>query len=96
MSGIVQTLSVTLARRFSLGWSHYVTLLTIDNADVRRFYEIEAAQNQWSVRELETAIIDLLQHFLLELGKGFLFEARQKRFTFDNSHSRKSGNPVLQ
>ena len=27
-----------------------------------------------------------LEHFLLELGKGFLFEARQKRFTFDNDH----------
>ena len=132
--------------RFSLGWSHYVTLLTIDRAEERAFYEIEATQNQWSVRELkrqiasslyerlalsrdkaevrrlsregqvvekasdlvkdplvleflgladrptysetelETAIIDRLQHFLLELGKGFLFEARQKRFTFDNSH----------
>jgi len=24
--------------------------------------------------------------FLLELGKGFLFEARQKRFTFDDDH----------
>ena len=132
--------------RFSLGWSHYVTLLTIDRAEERAFYEIEAAQNQWSVRELkrqiasslyerlalsrdhdevrrlsregqvvekasdlvkdplvleflgledrpaysetelETAIIDRLQQFLLELGKGFLFEARQKRFTFDNSH----------
>ena len=132
--------------RFSLGWSHYVTLLTIDRAEERAFYEIEAARNQWSVRELkrqiasslyerlalsrdhdevrrlsregqvvekasdlvkdplvleflgledrpaysetelETAIIDRLQQFLLELGKGFLFEARQKRFTFDNSH----------
>ena len=132
--------------RFTLGWSHYVTLLTIGHAEERAFYEIEAARNQWSVRELkrqiasslyerlalsrdknevrrlsregqviekasdlvkdplvleflgleekpvysetelETAIIDRLQHFLLELGKGFLFEARQKRFTFDNSH----------
>ena len=36
--------------------------------------------------ELETAIIDRLQQFLLELGKGFLFEARQKRFSFDNRH----------
>ena len=27
-----------------------------------------------------------MQQFLLELGKGFLFEARQKRFTFDNKH----------
>jgi hypothetical protein len=35
---------------------------------------------------LEQAIIDKLQYFLLELGKGFLFEARQKRFTFDEEH----------
>jgi hypothetical protein len=45
-----------LAKSFALGWSHYVTLLTIDNADERRFYEIEAEQNQWSVRELERQI----------------------------------------
>ena len=36
--------------------------------------------------DLEAAIIDRLEHFLLEMGKGFLFEARQKRFTFDNDH----------
>ena len=36
--------------------------------------------------DLESAIIGKLQHFLLELGKGFLFEARQKRFTFDEDH----------
>ena len=135
-----------LGTRFMLGWSHYVTLLTIDNPDERRFYEIEAARNSWSVRELErqtasslyerlvlsrdkneirrlsqegqvvekaadliknpfvleflgleerpayseneleSAIIDRLENFLLELGRGFLFEARQKRFTFDNDH----------
>jgi len=40
----------------------------------------------YSENELETAIIDRLESFLLELGKGFLFEARQKRFTFDNDH----------
>lgn len=33
--------------------------------------------------KLENAIIGKMQQFLLELGKGFLFEARQKRFTFD-------------
>lgn len=33
--------------------------------------------------DLETAIIDKLRKFLLELGKGYLFEARQKRFTFN-------------
>jgi predicted nuclease of restriction endonuclease-like (RecB) superfamily len=135
-----------LSRCFTLGWSNYVELLTISDPDERSFYEIEAAANQWSLRELqrqiasslyqrlalsrdkneirrlaaegqvvqtaadliknplvleflgldqqphysedelETAIIDKLESFLLELGKGFLFEARQKRFTFDNDH----------
>lgn len=137
-----------LPRHFTLGWSHYVELLTLDDTAERRFYEIEAAANQWTVRELqrqiasslyhrlalsrdkeevrrlategqvvekaadliknplvleflgledrphysedelESAIIDQLETFLLELGKGFLFEARQKRFTFDNDHFR--------
>lgn len=135
-----------LSGQFTLGWSHYVSLLTITNPEERRFYQIEAAENSWSVRELErqidsslyerlalgrdkdevrrlsekglivektadliknpmvleflglegkptyseeeleSAIIDQLEGFLLELGKGFLFEARQKRFTFDNDH----------
>lgn len=38
--------------------------------------------------EFETAIIDKLQHFLLELGKGFTFVGRQQRFTFDEEHFR--------
>ena len=135
-----------LQGEFPLGWSHYVTLLSVTDPEACRFYEIEAADNGWSVRELkrqlnsslyerlalsrdkhevrrlaregqvvetasdlikdpvvleflgleerpaysesalEGAIIDRLQHFLLELGKGFLFEARQKRFSFDDSH----------
>jgi predicted nuclease of restriction endonuclease-like (RecB) superfamily len=143
---MAQVMSPQLFTRFSLGWSHYISLLTIDNPDERRFYEIEATSNNWSVRELErqiasslyerlalsrdkeeirrlsregqvikkaadiiknplvleflgfeekpsysedeleSAIIDKLESFLLELGKGFLFEARQKRFTFDNDH----------
>jgi predicted nuclease of restriction endonuclease-like (RecB) superfamily len=40
----------------------------------------------YSESDMETAIIDQLEQFLLELGKGFLFEARQKRFTFDEDH----------
>lgn len=40
----------------------------------------------YSENDLESAIISRLEHFLLELGKGFLFEARQKRFTFDEDH----------
>jgi predicted nuclease of restriction endonuclease-like (RecB) superfamily len=38
--------------------------------------------------ELEERIITNLQHFLVELGRGFCFEARQKRITFDNKHYR--------
>jgi predicted nuclease of restriction endonuclease-like (RecB) superfamily len=141
-----QALLPRLLGSFSLGWSHYVALLSIDNPDERRFYEIETQAASWSVRELErqiasslyerlalsrdkdevrklaeqglvvekaadliknplvleflglderpaysehdleSAIIDKLETFLLELGKGFLFEARQRRFTFDNDH----------
>lgn len=128
---------------FYLSWNHYQILMRIDNPDERSFYEIEAKQQQWSVRQLsrqvgsslyerlalsrdkeevarlaregqyvekpadiikspvtleflglkpdasysesnlEGAIINKMQQFLLEMGKGFLFEARQKRFTFD-------------
>jgi hypothetical protein len=38
--------------KFTLSWTHYLILMRIDNADARRFYEIEAAQQQWSVRQL--------------------------------------------
>ena len=37
-------------------------------------------------KDLEQALIDHLQKFLLELGRGFSFVARQKRFTFDGRH----------
>ena len=40
----------------------------------------------YSESDLESAIISRLQDFLLEMGKGFLFEARQKRFTFEERH----------
>ncbi len=40
----------------------------------------------YSESKLENAIISKMQQFLLEMGKGFLFEARQKRFTFDEQH----------
>ena len=135
--------SQSLIDLFKLSWTHYLILMRIKNDQERRFYEIEAANQQWSVRQLqrqyhsslyerlalsrdktevmrlasegqtiekpsdvlkspfvleflgleenaaysesdlESAIISKLQTFLLELGKGFLFEARQKRFTYD-------------
>lgn len=128
---------------FTLSWSHYIQLMKIQDENERNFYEIEATQNNWSVRELtrqynsaiyerlvlsrnkeevkqlakkgqiiekpvdvlkshyvlefldlkednrysesdlETQIINKLEHFMLELGKGFLFEGRQRRFTFE-------------
>jgi len=40
----------------------------------------------YSESKLEHAIIGKMQQFLLEFGIGFLFEARQKRFTFEEKH----------
>ncbi|WP_026452088.1 PDDEXK nuclease domain-containing protein [Aequorivita capsosiphonis] len=44
--------------------------------------------SQYSESQLEQEIIDKLEHFLLELGNGFTFVARQKRISFDESHFR--------
>ena len=43
-------------------------------------------RSRYSESDLESAIIGQIERFLLEMGKGFLFEARQKRFTFDEEH----------
>ncbi|MEO6095206.1 MAG: PDDEXK nuclease domain-containing protein [Fibrobacteria bacterium] len=40
----------------------------------------------YSETDLESALLTHMGKFMLELGKGFLFEARQKRFTFDGDH----------
>ena len=40
----------------------------------------------YSENELENALINKLEHFLLELRKGFTYVARQKRFSFDERH----------
>ena len=44
--------------------------------------------HQYSESELEEEIINKLENFLLELGHGFTFVARQKRITFDDKHFR--------
>lgn len=129
-----------------LTWTHYAELLGISNDYARSFYEKQAMNENWSVRELkrqisaslferlalshdktgilklsekgqivaepkdlikdpyvleflqiseqyrmtesklEQKIIDNLQKFLLELGKGFSFVGRQYRITLDNDH----------
>ncbi|MCF8361462.1 MAG: PDDEXK nuclease domain-containing protein [Prolixibacteraceae bacterium] len=43
-------------------------------------------QDTYSESELEQELIDKLEHFLLELGTGFTFVARQKRITFNEKH----------
>ncbi|AXB57192.1 PDDEXK nuclease domain-containing protein [Flavobacterium fluviale] len=44
--------------------------------------------HQYSESQLEEEIISKLEHFLLELGHGFTFVARQERITFDDKHFR--------
>lgn len=53
-----ESISETLSRKsknkdFTLSWSHYLKLMRIDDENERKFYEIEAAKNNWSVRELQ-------------------------------------------
>lgn len=60
-SAILQTVSeestlAQLAARFPLPWSAYVRLLAAKNEHARRFYETEALQGGWSVRQLDRQI----------------------------------------
>jgi len=55
------------------------------NPYILEFLELKQ-ETDYSENDLEQAIINHLQTFLIELGKGFCFEARQKRITFDNTH----------
>jgi predicted nuclease of restriction endonuclease-like (RecB) superfamily len=45
-------------------------------------------RSEYSENDLEQGIITHLQKFLIELGRGFCFEARQKRISFNNKHYR--------
>ena len=132
-----------------LSWSHYCELLSISDTDKRCFYEKEAVNSSWSVRELkrqiesslferlllsrgevnkeqvlalalqgneittpadiirdpyvfeflglpedkpvmesdlEKALVQQIEKFLLELGRGFMFVGTQQRVTFANHH----------
>ena len=57
----------------------------IKNPYVLEFLGIDEKE-KYSESDLETAIIDKIEQFLLELGKGFLFETRQKRITLEEDH----------
>lgn len=61
---IQQTVSV------KLGWSHYCELLTITDSDKRSFYEKEAINANWSVRELKRQIdSSLFERLILSRGE---------------------------
>ena len=64
---------------------------TVDDM-IRDPYVLEfiglAEREEYSENELESALLDHLQRFLLELGEGFCFEARQFRITVNNKHDR--------
>ncbi len=57
----------------------------IKQPTVLEFLGLEEKES-FSETDLETSLINKLQQFLLELGKGYLFEARQKRFTFNEDN----------
>ena len=50
----------TVSARFKLSWSHYCELLKEDNLEARAFYEVEAVENGWSMRELRRQMDALL------------------------------------
>ena len=53
-----------------LSWSHYCELLSISDDDKRRFYEKEAVNSGWSIRELKRQIsTSLYERLLLSEGK---------------------------
>ena len=149
MRSFYQAYPIWNAVRTELSWTHYRTLLKVENEQARQWYINEAIQQAWSARalerqigvlyyerllatqakqqdiqpvlaegqqkttelaltakdylrdpyifdflglpsaplqesELEQALIDNLQQFLLELGKGFAFVERQQRINTDD------------
>lgn len=67
------------------GTQPLVIMDMVKNPYVLEFLGLEGRPS-YSENELEKAIIAHLQTFLVELGCGFCFEARQKCLTFDNEH----------
>jgi predicted nuclease of restriction endonuclease-like (RecB) superfamily len=59
----------------------------IRNPYVLEFLDLEE-KTEYNETDLEQQILNHLQEFLVELGTGFCFEARQKRITFNNQHLR--------
>lgn len=149
MRRFYQTYQIQQTVSVKLSWSHYCELLSISDPDKRSFYEKEALNAGWSVRELkrqidsslferlllsrgdvskervlelalkgneiaapsdivrdpyvleflglpedkpflendlERALVQQIEKFLLELGRGFMFVGTQQRVTVNNTH----------
>ena len=149
MRRFYQTYQIQQTASVKLSWSHYCELLSISDPDKRSFYEKEAVNSNWSVRELkrqidsslferlllsrgdankervlalaekgieiaepadiirdpyvfeflgipedkpmlesdlERALVQQIEKFLLELGRGFMFVGTQQRVTINNTH----------
>ncbi len=65
--------------------SGYQTALSVKNIYALEFLDLNAKE-EVTESDLEQAIMDHLQEFLLEMGKGFCFEARQKRILIDDEY----------
>lgn len=65
--------------------SGYQTALSVKNIYALEFLDLNG-KDEVSESDLEQAIMDHLQEFLLEMGKGFCFEARQKRILIDDEY----------
>ena len=65
--------------------SDYQTVLSVKNVYALEFLGLDGKE-EVTESSIEQAIMDHLQEFLLELGKGFCFEARQKRILIDDDY----------
>ncbi len=81
-------LSVDKNKLLKITQDQAVELLPKDIIRDPYIFEFAGLQQQEVMTEmrLEKALLDNLQSFILELGNGFCFEARQKRITIDNEH----------
>ncbi|MBI3752863.1 MAG: DUF1016 domain-containing protein [Deltaproteobacteria bacterium] len=70
--------------------AHEKPILLKPEDEIKDPYILEflGLKDEYSESQLEDALIHHLEHFLLELGNGFTFVARQKRITLEGSHYR--------
>lgn len=70
MRRFYQTYQIQQTVSVKLSWSHYCELLSISDTDKRNFYEKEAINSEWSIRELKRQIeTSLYERLLLSDGK---------------------------